>query len=232
LAKFHLGKGGEAPRCIPRGEEETIAIYSLNIRSVGRSTHAARTAGAHIRYITRPDAQAEIMAERMPAGRNAARRWLDRQERADRKNARVLTKIMVALPRELHPLQRAKLIRAFAERITQGRAPWFAAIHQHGKDVGNPHAHLAVRDRDPETGQRVARLSEKGACDRVRQLWEQACNEALRRAARPERVDRRSHRAKGLQGLPERHRGAFQHPSSMTESRNPRGTLPSLALSR
>jgi hypothetical protein len=185
-----------------------MAIYSLNMRSVGRSTHAARAAGAHIRYITRPGAQPEIQAARMPAERNAARRWLDRQERADRKNARVIDKIMIALPRELHPLQRRKLVRDYAELVTRGRASWFAAIHATGKDAANPHAHLVIRDRDPDTGRRVVLLSERGACARVRQQWEEMCNAALERAARAERIDRRSYLDQGITDrLPSRHRG-------------------------
>jgi hypothetical protein len=83
----------------PRGQTGTVAIYSLHLRSVGRTTHAPRTAGAHIRYITRPEARADLLAGRMPGERNAARRWLDREERRDRQNARVIDKLTVALPR-------------------------------------------------------------------------------------------------------------------------------------
>ncbi|MCA8930380.1 MAG: conjugal transfer protein TraA, partial [Alphaproteobacteria bacterium] len=78
-----------------------MAIYSLHLRSVGRTTHAPRTAGAHLRYITRPEARADLLAGRMPTERHAARRWLDREERRDRQNARVIDKLTVALPREL-----------------------------------------------------------------------------------------------------------------------------------
>ena len=60
-----LGKGKVSfPVASPSkdgGRRDGIAIFSLSMRSVGRSTHAARTAGAHIRYITRPDAQAEVI---------------------------------------------------------------------------------------------------------------------------------------------------------------------------
>ncbi|NMQ21432.1 hypothetical protein E4P82_20820, partial [Candidatus Competibacter phosphatis] len=164
----------------PRGQTGNVAIYSLHLRSVGRTTHAPRTAGAHLRYITRPEARADLLAGRMPIERYAARRWLDREERRDRQNARVIDKLTVALPRELDPLQRRGLVMAFAERVTQGRAAWFAAIHQSGRDAHNPHAHIVIRDRDPETGKRVALLSEKGACRNIRLLWEQAVNAARR----------------------------------------------------
>ena len=187
-----------------------MAIYSLNMRSVGRSTHAPRAAGAHLRYITRPGAQAEVMSERMPEDRNAARAWLDWQERTDRKNARVIDKLIMALPRELHPLQRRKLVREFSEQLTKGVVSWFAALHQAGRDEGNPHCHLVIRDRDPVTGKRVAMLSEKGACKRVRQLWEDTCNEFLRKAGIKERVSCRSHRARGIDRAPTHHRGPYR----------------------
>ena len=192
------------------------------MRSVGKSTHAARSAGAHIRYITRPGAQAEVMAERMPGNRNGARSWLDAQEKADRKNARVIDKIMGALPRELDEGQRRALVRRFAGRITKDRASWFAAIHQAGKDAHNPHVHLVIRDRDPATGKRVAMLSEKGACERIRQLWEKTCNEALREAGSAAKIDRRSYEDRGIVALPTRHRGPLRPALDDREPEAPR----------
>lgn len=184
-----------------------MAIYSLHLRSIGKTTHAPRTAGAHLRYITRPDARADLLAGRMPTERHTARRWLDREERQDRKNARVIDKITAALPRELDSSQRRRLVMAFAERVTQGRAAWFAAIHQSGRDAHNPHAHIVIRDRDPETGRRVARLSEKGACRNIRLLWELAVNAALEAQGSAQRVTRLSYAVRGIETLPQRHRG-------------------------
>ena len=191
----------------PRGQTGKVAIYSLHLRSVGRTTHAPRTAGAHLRYITRPEARADLLAGRMPGERNAARRWLDQEERRDRQNARVIDKITAALPRELNVQQRRRLVMVFAERVTQGRAAWFAAIHQSGRDAHNPHAHIVIRDRDPETGRRVALLSEKGACRKIRLLWEQAVNAALEAQGSAQRVTRLSHAARGIEALPQRHKG-------------------------
>jgi len=195
-----------------------VAIYSLNLRSIGKTTHAPRTAGAHLRYITRPEARADLLAGQMPTERHAARRWLDREERQDRKNARVIDKLTVALPRELNPLQRRGLVMAFAERVTQGRAAWFAAIHQSGRDAHNPHAHIVIRDRDPETGRRVALLSEKGACWKIRLLWEQAVNAALEAQGSPQRVTRLSHAVRGIETLPRRHRGPQRHGDEREEN--------------
>ena len=86
-----------------------LAIYSLNHRSVGKSTHAPGTAGAHVAYITRENAAGAVLAERMPQERNEARAWINQAEAHDRKNGRICDKVMVALPRELDVEQRVEL---------------------------------------------------------------------------------------------------------------------------
>lgn len=187
-----------------------VAIYSLNHSSVGRTTHAAGTAGAHIGYITRSSACLEVLAERMPSAQagergGEARAWLDAQEAADRKNARVIDKLMLALPCELNAEQQSALVRSFAESVTEGRAPWFAAIHQDHPE--NPHAHLVIRDKDLATGKRVVGLSEKGSTDRLREVWERHANLALEMAGRDERIDRRSLKAQGVDREPTIHVG-------------------------
>jgi len=107
-------------------------------------------------------------------------------------------KIMLALPIELDADQRLALLRDFAGQVTQGRAPWLAAIHDQGKDAQNPHAHLVVRDKDPVTGRRVVGLSEKGSTQRLRELWEATANAHLERAGLDARIDRRTLAAQGI----------------------------------
>jgi len=195
-----------------------MAIYSLNLKSIGRTTHAAGTAGAHVLYIARPDAQAELAAAHMPVDPNAARAFLNRGELADRKNARVADKVRIALPRELTPEQRMQLVQEFARDLTGDRVPWFAGIHASGKDAHNPHCHLVIRDRDIDTGKRVVRLSdsprdrakaglEPKAVDWVRELWETHANRALEAAGHDVRIDRRSLEAQGIDREPTIHIG-------------------------
>lgn len=191
-----------------------MAIYSLRLTPIGKTTQRKPfTAAAHVRYITRKEAMTLSMAERMPEAGPRAIRWLKAQEKADRKNARVADKMIIALPRELTADQQAKLIHSFAEAVTQGRASWFAAIHAKGKDRENPHCHLIVRDRDIVTGRRVVMFS-AGANEikqrvakgdkspttlrMIRELWEQHANAALAAAGRPERIDRRTLREQGV----------------------------------
>jgi hypothetical protein len=188
-----------------------VAIYSCNLKSIGRTTHAAGTAGAHIRYIGRPDVQPVLLSEHMPYEAGPARNWIDAAERAMRKNGRVIDKIRIALPVELDEDQRAALVESFMAELTGGRVPWLAAIHQYGSDQHNPHVHIAVHDRDIETGRRVLRLSDSArdrrkaglpgpkAVEWIRERWEVVCNEALARAGVEARIDRRTLSAQGIE---------------------------------
>jgi hypothetical protein len=184
-----------------------MAIYSLRLAPIGKTTQKRSfTAAAHIRYITRKEAVSHVMAGRMPEGRVKAMRWLRSQEKADRANARVADKLVIALPRELSRQQQVELLWGFAEDLTQRRASWFAAIHAKGKDKLNPHCHLLVRDRDVRDGMRVVMFSagQKEAAQRaakgqskpktlrmIREMWERHANVALEQAGRSERIDHR-----------------------------------------
>ena len=176
-----------------------MAIYSVNVSAIGKGTQKkAGTAGAHVGYITRSTAAVAVLAARMPTARigsrgGAARKWLDAQEQADRKNGRVVTKVMVALPHELTDEQRADLVRDFCERMTAGRGSWLAAIHRpSGDDERNHHAHIVLRDKDFETGKVVVGLSNAKSVDLIREEWERFANAALEAAGESARIDRRS----------------------------------------
>lgn len=195
-----------------------MAIYSLNVGSVGRTTHQAGTAGAHLRYISRPSAASAVIAHAMPDDGNKARAWMDHAEAGDRKNARVIDRIRLAIPRELTREQRLELVRAFCADVTGNRVPWFAALHQDGEDEHNPHAHIVVRDRDKETGKRVLRWSDsardrkaaglpENAVEMIRTRWEVLANQALERAGHEARIDRRSLEAQGIDRDPTIHIG-------------------------
>ena len=196
-----------------------MAIYSCNLRSIGRTTHRPGTAGAHIRYISRSGADPFILARHIPKGGRAARAWLNRRERALRKNARVIDKLRLALPRELSARQRAQLVSDFMTELTGDRIPWFGAIHQTGKDALNPHVHIAIHDRDIDTGKRVLRLSDNArdrekarlpgpkAVDWLRERWEIAGNRALEQAGQTVRIDRRTLKEQGIDREPTIHEG-------------------------
>lgn len=184
-----------------------MAIFSLHHSFVGRTTHPAGAGSLYARYITRPEACSVILGQRMPLDRSVYS-WLDQQEQGDRKNARVIDRVVVALPAELTREQNIELLEEYAERMTEGRAQWMAAIHDGPGDVDNPHAHIIFRDRDAETGRRVMMTSEPGSTQRLRQGWEQEVNIALQRAGLELRVDSRSLDAQGIDREPQLHVGA------------------------
>jgi hypothetical protein len=184
-----------------------MAIYSLNHSTIGRSTHAAGTAAAHVRYVARPQAASVVLAEHVPADRAEAAAWWKEKENALRANARVADKLRLALPRELDAVQRADLVKDFVRQLGAGRVAWLEGVHDKGEDVHNPHCHLVLLDRDIETGKRVIGLSEKGSTERVRLAWERACNAALEAAGSAARVDRRSLAAQGVDRAPTIHVG-------------------------
>ena len=186
-----------------------MAIYSLNHRSVGKSTHAAGTSAAHVQYITRAGAMAYVDSHGMPRARMAAAQWLNAQEETSRKNERMIDKIMVALPLELSEKQQNDLVRAYLEKLTGNRCAWFFAIHRKGKDAANPHAHIVIRDRDLETNKRILDMSaskkdrkKKGlpedAMHHIRVTWGDFANDALEAAGLAERIDHRSLEAQGV----------------------------------
>ncbi|MET4232627.1 hypothetical protein ABIA85_005916 [Bradyrhizobium sp. LA6.10] len=147
------------------------------------------------------------MAARMPQRPKDASNYLKQMENGDRANARVADKVMLALPKELNQEQRVDLVRGFADDVTKGRASWLAAIHDKGKDAGNPHCHLLIRDRCPETGKRVIGMSESGSTEMLRAKWEQHANRALEQAGHSARIDRRSLKAQGIDRAPTIHEG-------------------------
>lgn len=185
-----------------------MAIYSLNHKSIGKSTQQRPyTAGAHVNYITRTKALGRLDGARLPVSKDGARAFFNRAEDSSRANGRIADKIMLALPRELTPAQRYELVRSFAEDVTGGRGAWLAAHHDKGKDAANPHCHLIIRDQDPATGKRVFGMSERGSTQRLREMWQAHANRALERAGRSERIDARTLKAQGLERRPTIHVG-------------------------
>lgn len=188
------------------GQGVGVAIFSFSHSPVGRSTHAEGTAGAHISYISRGGACPSIgSGGGMSSNAKEVQAYLNEQEvTKDRKNARVIDKLMFAMPRELTPEQRYELAHDYGKEVTQGKAMYFFAMHETGKDASNPHCHMVIRDRNKETGAYVMKFSDSPAdwknrgmnenspTEYLRERWEYKANEALEKAGHEVRIDRRS----------------------------------------
>lgn len=197
-----------------------MAIFSLNHKPIGKSTHSSGRAGAHIRYISRASAEAVILSNGMPSNWRKAKDWINRQEQQDRRNARIADRVMVALPVQLDGEQRTKLLQEYMAEITGNDVPWYAAIHQTGEDIDNPHAHILIRDRSLINGRRVIKTSERGSTQHFREKWSEKANKALLRAFgdNAPRIDHRSLKAQGINREPTKHRGWEQKELSKEEN--------------
>lgn len=195
-----------------------MAIYSLNHNPISKSKHPSGRAGAHLRYISRDGAAPVILANQMPNDWREARNWMDEQEQGDRSNARIADRLMIALPIELTRKEREKLVQEYLDEVTGNAVPWYAAIHQEGKDSHNPHVHILIRDRSPIDGRRVIKTSERYSTQHFREKWTQRANLALSRANLSERIDNRSLIAQGIDREPTKHQGWKKYSPSIIES--------------
>ena len=131
----------------------------------------------------------------------------------ERSNGRIGERIIAHFPREFTHEQRVEAVQKFAADVTEnGRIPWFAGVHDLGKDAANPHVHIVFRDRHSEQERRLRTLQGErvvkgqnvlgwlskmatkediGSTERFREKWAAAVNSILERTTY-ERVDHRS----------------------------------------
>lgn len=210
------------------------ALFSLSLTAIGRSTHTAGSAAAHMRYVTRSGAVESVIGRGMPTGVKECMEWIDAQEAEDRSNARVCDTAILALPHQLTPEQRERLVCDWADEISGG-VPYLIAIHKPSRegDQRNHHAHVVFRDRDPTTGKRVMKTTEKAFVMTARTSWERHVNAALEAAGIDARTDCRSHADRGINRLPSHHEGPAETADARREARgsvtpagNPSAALP------
>lgn len=155
--------------------------------------------------------------------RDRAEFWNTVEAKNRRADARVAREIVIALPAELSSSERLELARGFAELIIERfKIAVDLCIHlpSKGGDDRNHHAHLLtstnVIEPNGVLGNKVRQLDavartmagdRANAIQELRAQWEVLANAALERSGRSERIDRRSHLARGLQAEPTRHMG-------------------------
>lgn len=165
-----------------------MAIPLLKHHPVGKTTHTPGYATSAVRYVMRQSAGNHIYSEHMPRQYHAAQRFVDAREANSRKNARVIDRFHLALPRELSPEQGIELTREFGRRLGEGRAPFLISVHTDNW-AHNPHAHVIFIDADIETGKRVALTSERGSTQRIKRIWQDVANDYLELAGFDRSID-------------------------------------------
>ena len=197
-----------------------MAVYHLKV-SVG-SRAGGQSAVAKDDYIEREGRYEKDREELEHSESDRMPEWAEEDPRSyweaadehERANGSLFREITFALPKELNEGQRRELASGFAAGVTEGeRLPYTLAIHRGGPDGENPHAHLMISERANDGIERSreqwfrrynAKAPEKGGAKKsrtmmsrewvkdTREAWERAANEALERAGRGERIDRRS----------------------------------------
>ncbi len=174
----------------------------------------------------------QFAASSMSWAKDRAYLWNAAERAESRQNARVAREYLVALPRELDPEQRLKLVRGFSqELVDRYQFALDLAIHEPrdfpGSDPRNFHAHLLATTR-AATPSGLTTKTELEMHDRrryavglkpsvhellfVRERWASVANEALREAHVDARIDHRSLAAQGIDREPYPHipRAAFE----------------------
>jgi hypothetical protein len=165
----------------------------------------------------------EDLADRadMAWTQNRSTLWNAAEHAGLRRNSRLARELLVLVPSELTPQQRAQLVRTFARELADKfRCAVDVALHEPrpGADRRNHHAHLLMTTREVTPDGLGARTTlELGGRERhllgiartpreeylrVRERWAQVTNEALRAAGLTARVDHRSFARQGIDREP------------------------------
>jgi ATP-dependent exoDNAse (exonuclease V) alpha subunit len=221
-----------------------MAVYFLNLKTFGRSggssavSAAAYRSGERIRdertgrtydHTDRQDVMhkeilvpSQLASADMIWAKDRSNLWNAAESAESRKNARVAREYLVALPVELDPDQRLKLVRGFSQELTD-RYQFALDLTVHeprrfpGSDPRNFHAHLLATTREATAAGLTSKTTlEWGDSKRrevglepvvhellhVRERWANVTNEALRDANIDARVDHRSLAAQGIDREP------------------------------
>nr|BDG62563.1 hypothetical protein PSTH1771_28355 [Pseudomonas syringae pv. theae] len=209
--------------------EEKMALYSVSVKTVGRSSGRSSTAAAAYRNAQRivNERTGEIHDYRRRKGVDyvqafapegvvpiaSAVLWNQAEAAEVRKNANVAREVLVALPHELDQMQRRDLAKTIAQSLADryGTAGTLA-IHLPDRegDNRNHHAHILMTTRrlnaDGQLGEKTRELDDlkqRGPLEVewIREMIEVRTNHALERAGIDSRVDRRSLKAQHLAAL-------------------------------
>jgi len=203
-----------------------VAIYHLSAQVIGRSAGRSGVAAAAYRAgerledertgLTHDYSRRRDIGGWVQAPQDAPVWVYDRQvlwnrvEAAERRcDAQLAREITVALPLELDREQQQAALWDYvaAHFVARGM---IADVALHHGDRHNPHAHimLTMREVGPDGfGPKVRDWNDRALLEEWRAGWEQHINDALERAGRDERIDRRSLADQGRDRLPTIHEG-------------------------
>lgn len=139
--------------------------------------------------------------------RDPATLWNTVERSEKRADAQLAREFILALPRELSREAQLQTAKDWAERelVAAGMVAELS-LHQ-PKNGKNPHVHIlcTLRKLDGErfAAKKAREWNDVGLLVHQRQSWAEAVNRALELAGRPERVDHRSLKDRGIDRAPE-----------------------------
>jgi hypothetical protein len=144
--------------------------------------------------------------------------WQRAEDAERRNNSQLAREVLISLPHELDSEQRKQLVRDYVERNFTSRG-MVADVALHapipGDDPRNFHAHILLTMRDVTAdgfGKHKRRdWNDRALLNEWRKDWERTANRHLERAGRPERVDCRSNKARGIDREPQPKLGPIAH---------------------
>jgi ATP-dependent exoDNAse (exonuclease V) alpha subunit len=162
--------------------------------------YSSRTKGVVESVILRPENSPEWTAQ-------TASLWNAVEQGEKRKDAQLSREFILAVPKELSSKEQFQLSVEWAQRelVSKGMV---AEVSLHNPKSGkNPHVHilatLRTLDGDKFSAKKSREWNEKAQLHDWRESWCKAENAALEKAGRPERVDHRSLKDRGIDQIPQ-----------------------------
>jgi ATP-dependent exoDNAse (exonuclease V) alpha subunit len=124
-----------------------------------------------------------------------------------RKDAQLAREFILAIPPELTDKQQMEAAVGWAQNELVSRGMVVEVSLHHTKTGNNPHVHILCTmrtlDGDKFSAKKPREWNDKALLIHQRESWAAAVNGALEKAGRPERVDHRSLKDRGIDRLPE-----------------------------
>ena len=162
--------------------------------------YSSRTKGVVESVILRPENSPEWTA-------NTASLWNAVELGEKRKDAQLSREFILAAPKELSSKEQFQAAVEWAQKelVSKGM---IAEVSLHNPKSGkNPHVHILATmrtiDGDKFSAKKPREWNEKEQLHDWRESWCKAENDALEKAGRPERVDHRSLKDRGIDRIPE-----------------------------
>ena len=203
-----------------------MAIFHLSAQVISRSSGRSSVAAAAYRHCARlTDTRTGLVHDyrrkrgggdwfflappTAPAWASSARLWQEVERVERRADAQTAREVVLALPCELKPGQRADLVTDFcaAQFVARGMC---VDVSLHDAEGKNPHAHimLTLREIGPAGfGKKVRDWNAPAALRDWRRAWSAYANRALERAGHAARIDHRTLRAQRIDRAPTVHLG-------------------------